>query len=399
MTPLSDLLHSLYFLLRGAIDALLRRSRKRYVVATDIRAPVDLVWQVASAHDIKFAGPPPVELKAVRRPGPAEIYDATITVSGRQFSMAYRMEEEKPNERLLMELLPDGTDACARAGDEYFVSLDLAPRSDGTRMIISHDLTHKGFLGRVAVPLGAVHNARRLREHCETLAGTAASRPRSSPIGSAVMTAILTYASFTYLFDWTFAAILLVLLIVHEAGHALAMRWVGQPVAGIYFIPFLGGLAVGAAPHRNEAERGFVALMGPGFSLITTAAFMLAWQATGHPLLQSLALVSAILNVMNLAPVLPLDGGQVVDAMLSRSDPDMARVINFVALIGGVGVAVYFGWHLLTALLIATGLMLMARSGRARRIEPISIAGRSWLATGYIAAIAFYAAVLGVVSA
>ncbi len=89
--------------------------------------------------------------------------------------------------------------------------------------------------------------------------------------------AALTYASFLYLFGWQSAAILLVLIFIHEAGHALAMRMVGQPVQGIYFIPFFGGVAIAGAPHASQAERGFVALMGPGFSLITTAAFYLLW--------------------------------------------------------------------------------------------------------------------------
>ena len=134
-------------------------------------------------------------------------------------------------------------------------------------MTTVHELTHDGFLGRVAIPLGARHNARRLRDHCEAQAGTAAGR--TNRIGAAAVTAALTYASFAYLFDWHFAAILLVLLFIHEAGHALAMHWVGLPVQGIYFIPFFGGVAVSSAPHRSEAERGFVALMGPGVSLLT----------------------------------------------------------------------------------------------------------------------------------
>jgi Zn-dependent protease len=258
---------------------------------------------------------------------------------------------------------------------------------------MSHELTHTSFLGRILVPIGARQNARRLRDHCEAAAGTASPLP-GSRLGAALMTGALTYASFIYLFDWQFAAVLLALLVVHECGHALAMRWVGMPVQGIYFIPFFGGVAVSAAPHESEAERGFVALMGPGLSLVSTGAFVYAAAATGEPIFAQLALVSAILNGINLAPVLPLDGGHVLDAALSRTDPGIVSVVNMLALIAGVGVSVYLGWYVLTGLLLLTApAMLRNRESKRRRAEPISPASRNWLVAGYLATVAFYIAV------
>jgi Zn-dependent protease len=259
---------------------------------------------------------------------------------------------------------------------------------------MSHELTHSTFLGRLLVPIGARQNARRLRDHCEAAAGTAVPATAGSRIGAALMTGALTYASFIYLFDWQFAAVLLAALVVHECGHALAMRWVGLPVKGIYFIPFFGGVAVSAAPHRSEAERGFVALMGPGVSLVPTGLCVLAASATGEALFMQLALVSALLNGINLAPVLPLDGGHVMHAALSAADPDMVAIVNMLALIAGVGATVYLGWYVLTGLLLLTGpAMLRAPGPAVRRAEPISPAGRNWLVAGYLATLAFYVAV------
>ncbi len=106
-------------------------------------------------------------------------------------------------------------------------------------------------------------------------------------------------------------------------------------------------------PHASEAERGFVALMGPGLSLLTTGAFVLLWQGTGTPLFAELALVSAVLNGINLAPVLPLDGGQIVDAILSRADPEIVAIVNFVCLLAGVGAALYLEWSCLDGTLAA----------------------------------------------
>ncbi len=171
------------------------------------------------------------------------------------------------------------------------------------------------------------------------------------------------------------------LIFIHEAGHALAMRMVGQPVQGIYFIPFFGGVAVAGAPHASPAERGFVALMGPGFSLITTAAFYLLWlQSGGDPSWAELALASAIVNGLNLAPVLPLDGGQIVDAILSRADPEVTAFLTFGALVAGVGASIYFEWHILTALLLLQAVFAvrkpLAAAGEADLSQRPSVADR-----------------------
>jgi Zn-dependent protease len=392
MTFLADLLRSLYFLARAAIDALLGRRRKLYLASVAIDAPLDLVWGVASARCVTFEGPPRIELATELRPGTPDVYDGTVVVNQRVTPMSYRELERTPPQRLVIEILNEGTAPAVVYGNDHHVVCTLAEEPRGTRLTVAHELTHTGFWGRVLVPLGAVQSARRLRRHCETLAGTSTERPVNR-VAAAVMTGLLTYASFIYLFDWRFAAILLALIVVHEAGHALAMRWVGQPVQGIYFIPFFGGVAVASAPHRSEGERGFVALMGPGFSLLTTAAFLVAAAITGEPLFHSLALVSSILNGINLAPVLPLDGGHVVDAAMSRGDPELIAMINLLALIAGIGVAVYLEWYVLIALLLLTAPALM-RQRRPRVTEPISIASRNWLLAGYMATLAFYVAVV-----
>jgi Zn-dependent protease len=248
-------------------------------------------------------------------------------------------------------------------------------------------------MGRIGIPLGAAQSARRIKRHA---LGPAAGSfyGIDNRITGAVMTGVLTFASFYYLFGLRLAAILLALIFVHEAGHAIAMRWVGLPVQGIYFIPFLGGVAVSGAPHRSEAERGFVALMGPGLSIVTTAIFFALWKNTEQPVYAELALVSAFLNGMNLAPVLPLDGGHVTASLLSRSDPEFSALMNFTALLAGVAIAVYLEWHILLALL-AINTMFAFRSAQPANSRPgITRAGMVWLATGYVATVIFYVAIV-----
>lgn len=393
MTMIADLVQILLCLLRAVRDAVFGRRRQRYATSVEINAPLDVVWSAASARKIVFEGPPRIEIATALRPGTTNIYEGTASFGDRVVPMAYREVESRPREGLLIEILQEGSDPSVAPGRDHFVACTFVERAGKTLMTTVHELTHGNFLSRVLIPLGARFNARRLRDYCEAQAGTAGFETSGSKLRAAAVTGTLTYASFMYLFDWKFAALLLALLIIHEAGHALAMRWVGLPVKGVFFIPFFGGVAVSAEPHRNEAERGFVALMGPGFSLVTTAAFAAGAYLTGEEVFAQLAFLSAILNGINLAPVLPLDGGHVLDSALSSSDPELKTIINMLALIVGAGVSVYLEWYVLTALLVLTAPALLASSKRTRPIEPISNAGRNWLVAGYLATIAFYLAV------
>ncbi len=195
------------------------------------------------------------------------------------------------------------------------------------------------------------------------------------------------------------AALLIAVILIHEIGHVLAMRWVGQPVRGIFFIPFLGGVAVASAPHSSEGNRGFVALMGPGFSILSTLVFYVLWQQDPeNDVFGRLALISAILNVTNLTPVTPLDGGQIMSSLLSRADPELKNVLNFMTLLVTAGIALYFEFYVI----LAIAALMFARTFSANEASlmpkraPISAAAGIWLLAGYVATIAFYLAIIKV---
>ena len=173
------------------------------------------------------------------------------------------------------------------------------------------------------------------------------------------------------------------------------MRWAGIPVRGIYFVPFFGGVAVGDGLAKSEVTRGFVALMGPAFRMLTTALFALLSLQNPEPLLADLALMSALLNGFNLLPVLPLDGGQVLRSLMSRMPQGSARAIHAVMLLIGAALAAAFGDYLLMALivLVAPGV-LAARPPTFTMATPLSRSETMWLASGYLATLAFYLAVI-----
>jgi len=122
-------------------------------------------------------------------------------------------------------------------------------------------------------------------------------------------------AGWSILFSWQFAVVIISVIVFHEYGHLWAMKRSGMKTKGMYLIPFVGGVAVGdkASSHWQQV---FIAMMGPVFGLAMSLAFFAAYLITENHFVGLVASISALVNVFNLLPVLPLDGGQVVKAMV-----------------------------------------------------------------------------------
>ncbi len=141
--------------------------------------------------------------------------------------------------------------------------------------------------------------------------------------------------------EWRFAAILAGVLLFHEAGHWLAMRWFGSRDTSMLFIPFFGGAAIqNDRPNVKPWQQVVILLAGPLPGLVIGFALG-AWTLLhpAAPWMNQLALVFIALNAFNLlVPVLPLDGGQLVGLALFGRTPHLAvafKAVSAVALIVG----------------------------------------------------------------
>lgn len=169
-----------------------------------------------------------------------------------------------------------------------------------------------------------------------------------------------------YLLIWV--GVVLVSLLVHEFGHALAFRNFGQPARVVLY--HFGGLAVPSAwnrRHLRPVQRLLVSAAGP-LAQLSLAAVVVAglklggWvvpfpiAALAEPLGLSggrpfespfvFAVVFFLLEVnvfwplVNLVPVPPLDGGQIVrEGLLTAGVHDAARISGVIGMIAGAAVA------------------------------------------------------------
>lgn len=140
-----------------------------------------------------------------------------------------------------------------------------------------------------------------------------------------------TLAAYAYTWSWKFAAVLMSCLTVHEMGHVWAMKRLGIPHSGIHFIPFLGAVIVPETAFPSRKAEAFCALMGPIWGGSLAIVGYLAYLATGIPVLAGVASWFALVNVFNLIPVLPLDGGRVMASVALSLRSAFGKIL-FVAL-------------------------------------------------------------------
>ena len=126
---------------------------------------------------------------------------------------------------------------------------------------------------------------------------------------------LVVYAS---IWGWAFAAGFVGLLFVHEMGHVLAARVRGLDVSAPAFIPFMGAfITMKQAPDDAETE-AYVAYGGPFVGTLACFAVYFWARANGSGAGLAIAYSGFFLNLFNLLPVSPLDGGRITAVLGPR---------------------------------------------------------------------------------
>jgi Zn-dependent protease len=129
------------------------------------------------------------------------------------------------------------------------------------------------------------------------------------------LTMLLSVGAYALLYPVWFAVGLVVLIWVHEMGHVLQLRREGIKASAPMFIPLLGAFITMKEMPKNALAEARVGLAGPVLGTLGALAALGVYAGTGSPLFLGLAYVGFLLNLFNLLPMLPLDGGRAVGAM------------------------------------------------------------------------------------
>lgn len=147
-------------------------------------------------------------------------------------------------------------------------------------------------------------------------------------VGGAVISMFITVWAYAYLAPLPFAIGIVLMILIHELGHVLAAKMKGLPVSAPVFIPFLGALITMKKHPTDAATEAFIGIGGPLLGTVgATAAFALGVYANS-PVIVSVAYAAFYLNLINLLPIHPLDGGRISTAV--------TRWLWVLGLIGGL---------------------------------------------------------------
>jgi Zn-dependent protease len=132
------------------------------------------------------------------------------------------------------------------------------------------------------------------------------------------LTILLSVGSYALLYSWKFGLGLVALIFCHEMGHYLAARQKGLDVGLPMFIPFVGAfIALKEKPHSARVE-AYVAYAGPFVGSLAAFAVYYWGRSTDSGFLLSLAQVGFLINLFNLIPLHPLDGGRITAVISPR---------------------------------------------------------------------------------
>ena len=159
--------------------------------------------------------------------------------------------------------------------------------------------------------------------------------------------------AYSYLFTWEFAVILLAAIVFHEYGHITGMKKCGIKTKGIYLIPFLGGAAVPSESFSTRTQEAYVSLMGPWYGLALLLPFLFYGVVFESSLAIGLASFMALLNLFNLVPISPLDGGRVIKSIAFSLNSNFGILILALGIVGaGYLVYIFEIWILLFVIVI-----------------------------------------------
>jgi Zn-dependent protease len=120
---------------------------------------------------------------------------------------------------------------------------------------------------------------------------------------------------YVWLGGWWFGIGLILLLFVHEMGHVIEAKRQGLPVSVPVFIPFMGALITMKQMPHNAWREARLAIAGPLLGSAGALALYILGAAYDSQQLKALAFLGFLINLFNLLPVIPLDGGRITAAL------------------------------------------------------------------------------------
>ncbi|MGE8655326.1 MAG: site-2 protease family protein [Achromobacter sp.] len=198
-------------------------------------------------------------------------------------------------------------------------------------------------------------------------------------------TMLLSVAAYAFVFGWRYAAGFVLLLLIHELGHYVAARQRGLEVGAPVFIPFVGAwIQLKDMPHDADTE-AYVGLGGPLAGTVAALACYFAARSSGSDLLLALSYAGFFINLFNLIPLSPFDGGRITAVLSPR-----------IWLVGVPVLVALFFWRP-SPILILVAVLAFPNVVRAFKYDPSLPENQAYYGTSLESKLTYTCAYLGLV--
>jgi stage IV sporulation protein FB len=153
--------------------------------------------------------------------------------------------------------------------------------------------------------------------------------------------------------------IILLVLLFHELGHFVAMKQFGYKNVNMFFVPLFGAFVSGEKEEASEKQSVVTILAGPVPGIILGLILLYLEFSLGFNQLDRLPEVFLSLNILNLLPLLPLDGGRLIETLFTKGKVVLENFFLILSALLVIGLS----WMLnsIPALIIAAFILLQLR--------------------------------------
>ena len=158
----------------------------------------------------------------------------------------------------------------------------------------------------------------------------------------------------------------------------------------------MGGLAITDEMFNTRWQDVVISIMGPMFCLFLSLIFMLAYWLTGEAFFAGLSVFNAFLNLFNLLPILPLDGGHILKSISFSMNGMLGICLCTLAVIGGIILSYSLSLSLLGFLLLMgmLDIILEWKSRHNSHLLPLDRYGQVVSSIWYVALVASLVAII-----
>ena len=170
-------------------------------------------------------------------------------------------------------------------------------------------------------------------------------------VNKSLMSLGLFILLFYFLIDDVQVLFLVVLILfIHEMGHFIAMKVFGYNGVNMFFIPLIGAMVTGEKERVSQSQRAIIVLAGPIPGVLIGCGIIAYAQTIGHTGAAIAGFMFLLINILNLLPLDPLDGGKLIETLFFSSNEKIKQVFLIASVVIMVVAGVFFQMYLLVFL-------------------------------------------------